>query len=453
MVLPISSTTVSEGMPRGPGATAATAADAFLLLLAALLGLDESQPPAVSPASGATGPVSEPSTEAPNDKPTKGSQSEGALRAGLALAGTFQGLVPVGTPQPLEEGATLLAPSGEAEPVSVHASGGMPQKAQHLVQGLTSDTSPAPAVEAQRQLTGFPGSQVSLDPVRFASAAERGTEAGTSTVGSLAVDVGKAGHSVPQSSGVVTNARGVRTPPPAHLPLQELAAVSPATEVAPDPSRIGEVQAVASLAGEPGVVTLAARAARDVEPADRREQVDEAVVGPVAAGPERSALARLEQPRMVAAGADVAAQVQEGLRRALERGARQIRVRLEPPDLGVVDIRVREIGGRLEVTLAASRPDVHRALEAGREGLWTALAASGFTVQRVEVQPGFAASGHGLLGGGQSGTGWSAGQQGFASDTGSGRWTDALATERPTKGDETDWSDRYDASSLVDTRV
>lgn len=151
--------------------------------------------------------------------------------------------------------------------------------------------------------------------------------------------------------------------------------------------------------------------------------------------------------------ADVPGQVQEELSRALERGARQIRVRLEPPELGVVDIRVREIGGRLEVTLAASRPDVHQALEAGREGLRTALAASGFAVQRVEVQPGFAASGQGTLGGGQSGTGWNGGQHGFASDTGSGRWSGAPTSDRVSPRDESVRVGQLEMSGLVDTRV
>ncbi len=150
------------------------------------------------------------------------------------------------------------------------------------------------------------------------------------------------------------------------------------------------------------------------------------------------------------ATADAVGQVQERVAQAIAHGTRQLRVRLEPPDLGVVDVRIREVAGRLEVTLAASQPEVRQALEAGRESLRAFLAAGGLTVQRVEVQPLATASGQHGIGGGQSGMGWPGGHQGASSDPGWGRPERTVLDQLPVEGG----SRRRpvaESSSLVDT--
>jgi hypothetical protein len=155
-----------------------------------------------------------------------------------------------------------------------------------------------------------------------------------------------------------------------------------------------------------------------------------------------------------AAGEEAAAgaigQVQERVAQAIAHGTRQLRVRLEPPDLGVVDVRIREMAGRLEVTLAANQPEVRQALEAGRESLRASLAAGGFAVQRVEVQPLVMASGQNGISGSQSGMGWPGGQQGASSDPGWARPERTALDQLPVVGDSRGRV-RQESSGLVDT--
>jgi hypothetical protein len=155
-----------------------------------------------------------------------------------------------------------------------------------------------------------------------------------------------------------------------------------------------------------------------------------------------------------AAGEEAAAgaigQVQERVAQAIAHGTRQLRVRLEPPDLGVVDVRIREMAGRLEVTLAANQPEVRQALEAGRESLRASLAAGGFAVQRVEVQPLTMASGQNGISGSQSGMGWPGGQQGASSDPGWARPERTALDQLPVVGDSRGRV-RQESSGLVDT--
>ncbi|MDW8005341.1 MAG: flagellar hook-length control protein FliK [Thermomicrobium sp.] len=445
MVLPISSTTVSEGMPRGPGATAATAADAFLLLLAALLGLDETALPVAS--GDASTP--EPDVSGQAEKPEKVGRDERDALALAAMAGALPVPVGVAAPPGLGEGAPLPVPEGAF--VSVQTSSAIGPAQQQTLPG-TREASPSPAPSRQQTATNLFG-LVARNPagteqteveravqpvaVRARTPVTENATSSSVSLGSVAV-TGEARQdgeraAQPQQGSAV---RSDPVPPPGHRVTQ----------------RVGAGDEV--LIREPAsVVVLPARPAVEPERATGPERADTAPSTAAVSGAVRNGPVGPEQPGGLVAGADVTAQVQDGLSRALERGARQIRVRLEPPDLGVVDIRVREIGGRLEVTLAASRPEVHQALDAGREGLRSALAASGFTVQRLEVQPGYAASGQGLLGGGQPGAGWSGGQHGFASDTGSGRWSAALAGDREITGNEPVRVDQADVSGLVDTRV
>ncbi len=149
---------------------------------------------------------------------------------------------------------------------------------------------------------------------------------------------------------------------------------------------------------------------------------------------------------------DPRAQVEERVLEALERGVRQVRVRLEPPELGVVDVRVREVSGRLEVILAAGNPEVRQALEHGREGLRIALVAGGFSLQRLEIQPLAGSSGQNLLGGAPNGGGWSGGQQGTSSDP---NWTrgNVMLPHLPSwdSSSEQEHRQSFQSANLVDT--
>lgn len=100
---------------------------------------------------------------------------------------------------------------------------------------------------------------------------------------------------------------------------------------------------------------------------------------------------------------DPMTQVSEQIRSGITTGKQYLRVRLHPPELGVVDVQLREVGGRLDVRLAASQPEVHTLLDQAREGLRQVLIGSGFDVRHVEVQPLGNSSGQGALSGQASG--------------------------------------------------
>jgi hypothetical protein len=102
------------------------------------------------------------------------------------------------------------------------------------------------------------------------------------------------------------------------------------------------------------------------------------------------------------------------------------------------------------VTLAANQPEVRQALEAGRESLRASLAAGGFAVQRVEVQPLTMASGQNGISGSQSGMGWPGGQQGASSDPGWARPERMALDQLPVVGDSRGRV-RQESSGLVDT--
>ncbi len=78
-------------------------------------------------------------------------------------------------------------------------------------------------------------------------------------------------------------------------------------------------------------------------------------------------------------------QVVHQIRFSVRNGLNQAWVRLEPPSLGTVDVRLTESGGMLQVVLASPNPVVRELLQRGSDGLRRELAASGLQVQRIEV--------------------------------------------------------------------
>lgn len=78
-------------------------------------------------------------------------------------------------------------------------------------------------------------------------------------------------------------------------------------------------------------------------------------------------------------------QVVHQVRFSVRNGLSQAWVRLEPPSLGMVDVRLTESGGVLQLVLASPNPIVRELLERSSDGLRRDLAASGLQVQRIQV--------------------------------------------------------------------
>lgn len=81
----------------------------------------------------------------------------------------------------------------------------------------------------------------------------------------------------------------------------------------------------------------------------------------------------------------VVSQVVHQIRFSVRNGLSQAWIRLEPPSLGMVDVRLTESGGVLQVVLASPTPVVRELLERSSDGLRRELAASGLQVQRIQV--------------------------------------------------------------------
>lgn len=101
------------------------------------------------------------------------------------------------------------------------------------------------------------------------------------------------------------------------------------------------------------------------------------------------------------------AQAFEQVQRALASGLRIVRVRLEPPSLGVIDVRLSESAGVLRISFATPHDAVRDALIRGLDDLRQSLAVHGFTVHRIEVAPSLATDTNGTSSGTSSWNSWS----------------------------------------------
>ncbi|MDW8061025.1 MAG: flagellar hook-length control protein FliK [Thermomicrobium sp.] len=454
MVLPVENA-VPVPTPVGGVANAEGNAAAFLALLSALLGESARGPSPVRPEVPVDAPKQRPAMERNGDEPSETPVTPIIApllhrppdgNVALPSLGVVDG-DPAGS-LPTENPAAIASPSGPAGETGW--AGARPQEAlaeasvgRSAAWWVETAAILRPAVTAAAAETGSSSSD---------AAPEAGSERGTAVPapGSATEPQGRPMTDGIAAPGRVAEATG-ESVTAIDRAFQTVSHQSPTTEPASEArgSRPAEDLGEAVLAVEEadrrgGTRGNGAREARGPRRAGEPAAVQTVATSATAGGRDRPVA-----PEVVA-GAVV--QVREQVVRALERGARTIRVRLEPPDLGTVDIRVRELGGRLEVTLAASRPEVQQALEAGREGLRTTLAASGFTVQRVEVQPTLASSGYGTLAGGQPGMGWGGAQQGSAGDP--SPWRAAVAGSEPVpSGERPSWSLEPEGSGLVDTRV
>jgi flagellar hook-length control protein FliK len=112
------------------------------------------------------------------------------------------------------------------------------------------------------------------------------------------------------------------------------------------------------------------------------------------------------------------AQAFEQVQRALASGLRVVRVRLEPPSLGVIDVRLSESAGVLRISFVTPHDAVRDVLIRGLDDLRQSLAVHGLTVHRIEVAPSLATDTSGTPSGASS---WNS-----SPDTSSRRQNDAL---------------------------
>jgi hypothetical protein len=113
------------------------------------------------------------------------------------------------------------------------------------------------------------------------------------------------------------------------------------------------------------------------------------ISAPTAVTPHSSAeaaLPRIVDPGTGSSGAQtVHEQVLEGVRAAVAQGDGQISVRLQPPELGAVTIRLREHGTRLEGTLQVDRSDTRREIERALPEVVRSLQDAGVQVHKLDV--------------------------------------------------------------------
>jgi len=71
---------------------------------------------------------------------------------------------------------------------------------------------------------------------------------------------------------------------------------------------------------------------------------------------------------------------------AMTRGEGRLILRLDPPQLGRVEVALERVGDRLIVTFRAAQPEVERVLRDGAGDLQQALAARGGRWQQIDIR-------------------------------------------------------------------
>jgi hypothetical protein len=137
---------------------------------------------------------------------------------------------------------------------------------------------------------------------------------------------------------------------------------------------------------------------------------------PVVATPRLSLEAQTHKVAEVGATANpirsVGEQILDSVRAATTPGDRQIVIRLQPPELGTVAVRLREQGDHLEGTIEVGRSDVRREIEQALPDMVRGLQEAGVPIRRFDVTSSDSAGpdlGRGLsqqdVGAGQHGSG------------------------------------------------
>jgi flagellar hook-length control protein FliK len=135
---------------------------------------------------------------------------------------------------------------------------------------------------------------------------------------------------------------------------------------------------------------------------------------PVVATPRLSLEAQTHKVAEVGATANpirsVGEQILDSVRASTTPGDRQIVIRLQPPELGTVAIRLREQGDHLEGTIEVGKSDVRREIEQALPDVVRGLQEAGVPIRRFDVTSSDSAGAD--LGRGPSQQDVGAGQQG-----------------------------------------
>lgn len=136
---------------------------------------------------------------------------------------------------------------------------------------------------------------------------------------------------------------------------------------------------------------------------EARPAAGENLSGPVPAG---SAAPRAEAPQAAAAPGlekfaprEMLRQVESGIYKTLNEGAKQLTLRLDPPELGKLNLQITVRGQEVSVALKAENADAGRMLQENLHQLRQTLEDQGLKVGKMEVQT--------QLSNGNSGQGWS----------------------------------------------
>jgi len=126
----------------------------------------------------------------------------------------------------------------------------------------------------------------------------------------------------------------------------------------------------------------------------------------------------VQMPKVAEVGAtanplrSVGEQILDSVRASMTPGDRQIVIRLQPPELGTVAVRLREQGDHLEGTIEVGKSDVRREIEQALPDVVRGLQEAGVPIRRFDVTSSDSAGpdlGRGLpqqdLGAGQQGSG------------------------------------------------
>jgi flagellar hook-length control protein FliK len=273
-----------------------------------------------------------------------------------------------------------------ADAVSVDAQDGAP--------AAQAGAEPAAADEADSQagdqplLTAAMSMALRLMPAALAAANVLGAAGATAAVGAVDGAPGRTGRTAAAGTGLAQDdANPDDTVAPQAVAAQAPRAATPApvsTEVAQAPAAAGGAAAgLPAAADGDSAAGSGAAAPRD------SAAVSGAALAPHAPAPARDG------------GADTVALAgpptawRQSLREALgERlhlqaghGLEQAVIRLDPPQLGRVEIAIRHSAGSLEVTLSATHGEVLRQLQGVSESLRNDLAQRQFTEVAVTVAP------------------------------------------------------------------
>ena len=137
---------------------------------------------------------------------------------------------------------------------------------------------------------------------------------------------------------------------------------------------------------------------------------------PVVAAPRLSLEAQMPKVAEVGATANplrsVGEQILDSVRASMTPGDRQIVIRLQPPELGTIAVRLREQGDHLEGTIEVGKSDVRREIEQALPDVVRGLQEAGVPIRRFDVTSSDSTGpdrGRGLpqqdLGAGQQGSG------------------------------------------------